>query len=127
MTNHTAQSKLEHLAEPLARNPQNAKAVEFLTLAGFTLHGNDWVVPLAGELAISPDDIQNWLSGETQLSLEDGIWPRVFRALREHREKLTYVHDEIHAAFREVNERTGKWVDDWKVGELPAKPLHILR
>jgi hypothetical protein len=127
MTNHTVQSKLAHLPEPLAWDPQNVKAVEFLTLAGFTLHGNDWIVPLAGELAISPDEIRNWLSGETPLSLEDGIWPRVFKALRDRREKLAYVHDEIHSAFREVNERSGKWVDDWKVGEHPAKPLHILR
>jgi hypothetical protein len=127
MTNHAAQSKVERRAEPLARNGQNAKAVEFLSLAGFTLHGNDWIVPLAGELAISPDEIQNWLSGETPLTLEDGIWPRVFKALRDRREKLTHVHDEIHAAFREVNERTGKWVDEWKVEELPVRPLHILR
>ena len=127
MTNHMAQSKVEQLAEPLAPNGQNAKAIEFLTLAGFTLHGNDWIVPLAGELAISPDEIQNWLSGETPLTLEDGIWRRMFKALRDRREKLTHVHDEIHSAFREVNERTGKWADDWKAGELPVKPLHILR
>jgi len=127
MTNHTAQGKVENLAEPLAPNGQNAKAVEFLSLAGFTLHGNDWIIPLAAELAISPDEIRNWLSGETPLTLEDGIWPRVFKALRGHREKLTRVHDEIHSAFREVNERSGKWLDDWKAAELPAKPLHILR
>jgi hypothetical protein len=127
MTTYMAQSKVEHRAEPLAHNGQNAKAVEFLTLAGFTLHGNDWIVPLAGELAKSPDEIQDWLSGETPLTLENGIWPRVFKALRDRREKLAHVHDEIHSAFREVNARTGKWADDWKVGELPAKPLHILR
>lgn len=127
MTNHTAQSKVEILAQPVAEHGQNAKSVEFLTLAGFTLHGNDWIVPLAAEWAISPDEIQNWLSGETPLTLEDGIWPRVFRALRDRREKLARVHDEIHSAFREVNERNGKWVDDWNANELPAKPLHILR
>lgn len=127
MTTHAAQSKVEHLAGPLARNGQNAKAIEFLTLAGFTLHGNDWIVPLAGELAISPEDIQNWLSGETPLTLEDGIWPGVFKALRGRREKLTRVHDEIHSVFRAVNERAGKSLDDWNAGELPAKPLHILR
>jgi hypothetical protein len=127
MTTYTAQSKVEHLAELLAPNGQNAKAVEFLTLAGFTLHGNDWIVPLAGDLAINPDEIQSWLSGETPLALDNGIWPKVFRALRDRREKLAHVHDEIHSAFREVNERTGKWVDHWKADELPAKPLHILR
>lgn len=127
MTDQTAQGNVEHFADPLAQNGQNAKAIEFFTLAGFTLHGNDWIVPLAGELAISPEEIQNWLSGETPLTLEDGIWPRVFKALRDRREKLAHVHDEIHTAFREVNERTGKWVDDWKADELPAKPLHILR
>ena len=127
MTNHTAQNKVENLAQPVAEHGQNAKAVEFLTLAGFTLHGNDWIIPLAAELAISPDEIRNWLSGETPLTLEDGVWPRVFRALRDRREKLAHLHDEIHSAFREVNERSGKWVDDWKANELPAKPLHILR
>ena len=59
MTNHTAQSTVENLAEPLAPTGQNAKAIEFLTLAGFTLYGNDWIVPLAGELAISPDEIHS--------------------------------------------------------------------
>lgn len=127
MTNHTAQSKVENLAQPVAEHGRNAKAVEFLSLAGFTLHGNDWIIPLAAELAISPDQIKKWLSDETPLTLEDGIWPRVFRALRDRREKLARVHDEIHSAFREVNERSGKWVDDWKAGGLPAKPLHILR
>ena len=127
MTNHTAQNKVENLAQPVAEHGQNAKAVEFLTLAGFTLHGNDWIIPLAAELAISPDEIRNWLSGETPLTLEDGVWPKVFRALRDRREKLAHLHDEIHSTFREVNERSGKWVDDWKANELPAKPLHILR
>ena len=77
MTNHTAQSKVENLAQPVAEHGQNAEAVEFLTLAGFALHGSDWIVPLAAELAVSPDEIQKWLSGETPLTLEDGIWPRV--------------------------------------------------
>jgi hypothetical protein len=127
MATHTAQRKVEYLAEPLAQNGQNAKAVEFLTLAGFTLHGNDWLVPLAGELAMDPAKIQNWLSGETLLSMEDKIWTKLFKALRERREKLTHVHDEIHAAFRHASEKAGKRVDHWKVSELPVKPLHILR
>ena len=53
MTNH-GRKESGNLAEPMARNGQNAKAVEFLTLAGFTLHGNDWIVPLAAELAKAP-------------------------------------------------------------------------
>jgi len=88
MTTHIAQSKVEYRAEPMARTGQNAKAVEFLTLAGFTLHGNDWIVPLAGELAVSPDEIRNWLTGETPLTMDDAIWPKVFKALRDRREKL---------------------------------------
>ena len=76
MTNHTAQSTVENLAEPLAPTGQNAKAIEFLTLAGFTLYGNDWIVPLAGELAISPDEIQSWLSGETPLTLDNEFGPK---------------------------------------------------
>ena len=127
MASHTGQRKVEYLAEPLAQNGQNAKAVEFLTLAGFTLHGNDWIVALAGELAMDPAEIQKWLSGETLLSMEEGIWTKLFKALRQRRERLTHLHDEIHAAFRQANEKAGKRVDDWKAGDLPAKPLHILR
>ena len=106
MTTHTAQSKVEYLAEPVARTGQNARAVEFLTLAGFTLHGNDWIVPLAAELAVSPDEIRNWLTGEIPLTMEDGIWPKVFKALRDRREKLGHLHDEIIQPFR----RRTKWL-----------------
>jgi hypothetical protein len=127
MTNHTAQSKVEHLAEPVARAGQNAKAVEFLTLAGFTLHGNDWIVPLAAELAMDPGEIRIWLSGETPLTMEDGIWPRVFKALSDRREKLTRVYDEIHAVFQAANKNAEDAADAPKGGELPVKPLHILR
>jgi hypothetical protein len=127
MTNHTAQSSVEYLAEPMARTGQNAKAVEFLTLAGFTLHGNDWIVPLAGELAVSPDEIRNWLTGEIPLTMEDGIWPKVFKALRDRREKLSHLFDEVHSAFLEANEMAWRRGDQSKIHELPAKPLHILR
>jgi hypothetical protein len=127
MTNYTAQSKVEHLAEPLVRNGQDAKAVEFLTLAGFTLHGNDWVVPLAAELAITPQEIRNWLTGETPLTMDDGIWPQVFKALRDRREKLGRLHDEVHSAFQQANELAWRRGDQSKISELPAKPLHILR
>jgi len=120
-----AQRKVEYLPAPLARTGQNTKAVEFLTLAGFTLHGNDWIVPLAGEMAMDPAEISNWLAGETPLTMDDGIWPRVFKALRERREKLTRVHDEIQSAFRAANKRAGE--NRLKAGELPVKPLHILR
>ena len=130
MATHTAQSKVEYLAEPMARtgqNAQNAKAVEFLTLAGFTLHGNDWIVPLAAELAVSPDEIRNWLKGEIPLTMEDGIWPKVFKALRDRREKLGHLHDEVHSAVQEANEMAWRRGDQSKIRELPAKPLHILR
>jgi hypothetical protein len=127
MTNHTAQSKVEYLAEPMARTGENAKAIEFLTLAGFTLHGNDWIVPLAGELAVSPDEIRSWLTGEIPLTMEDGIWPKVFKALRERREKLSNLFDEVHSAFQEANEMAWRRGDQSKIRELPAKPLHILR
>jgi hypothetical protein len=127
MTNHTAQSKVEHLAEPLARNGQDAKAVEFLTLAGFTLHGNDWIVPLAAELAITPPEIRNWLTGETPLTMDNGIWPQVFKALRDRREKLGRLHDEALSAFQEASELAWRRGDQSKISELPAKPLHILR
>src|SRR3990170_3158253 len=127
MTNHTAQSEVEYFAEPMVRTGQNAKAVEFLTLAGFTLHGNDWIVPLAAELAVSPDEIRNWLTGETPLTMDDAIWPKVFKALRERREKLSHLHDEVHSAFQEANEMAWRRGDQSKIGELPAKPLHILR
>ena len=122
MTNHAAQSTVENLAEPLAQKGQNAKAVEFLTLAGFTLHGNDWIVPLASELAVSPDEIRNWLTGGIPLTMEDAIWPKVFKALHDRREKLSHLHDEIQSAFQDA-----KQADESKVSELPAKPLHILR
>ena len=127
MTTHTAQSKVEYLAEAVARNGQNAKAIEFLTLAGFTLHGNDWIVPLASELAISPDEIRRWLLGETPLTMDDGIWPKVFKALRERREKLSQLHDEVHSAFQKANEIAGRRGDQSTIHDLPAKPLHILR
>ena len=127
MTTHTAQSKVEHLAEPVARTGQNAKAVEFLTLAGFTLHGNDWIVPLAAELAVSPDEIRNWLLGETPLTMDDAIWPKVFKALHERREKLGHLFDEVHSAFQEANEIAWRLGDQSKISELPPKPLHILR
>jgi hypothetical protein len=127
MTNHVAQSKVEHLAQPLARNGQNAKAVEFLTLAGFTLHGNDWIVPFAAELDVTPYEIRNWLTGQTLLKMDDVIWPKVFKALLDRREKLAHVHDEVHSAFQEANELAWRRGDQSKISELPAKPLHILR
>ena len=127
MTTHMAQRKVEHLSEPLARNRQNAKAVEFLTLAGFTLHGNDWIVPLAAELAVAPYEIRNWLTGQTPLTMDNGIWPKVFKALRDRREKLSRLHDEVHSAFQAANELAWRRGDQSRAGELPAKPLHILR
>jgi hypothetical protein len=126
VTSQTAQRKVEYLAEPVAPH-QNAKAVEFLTLAGSTLHGNDWIVPLAGELALSPDEIRNWLTGETPLTMDDVIWPKVFKALRERREKVSQLHDEVHSAFQQANEMAWRRGDQSKIRELPAKPLHILR
>lgn len=127
MASHTAQRNAEHLAEPLARNGGNARAVEFLSLAGFTLHGNDWIVSLAGELAIDPAEIRNWLSEETPLTMEHEIWPRVFQALDGRREKLTRVHDEIHSAVQAANKNLEEGKDTSKAGEFPVKPLHILR
>ena len=127
MATLTAQSKVEYLAESMARTGQDTKAVEFLTLAGFTLHGIDWIVPLAAELAVSPDEIRNWLAGEIPLTMEDGIWLKVLKALRDRREKLGHLHDEIHSAFQEANELAWRRGDQSKIHELPAKPLHILR
>jgi hypothetical protein len=126
VTSHTAQSKVEYLAEPVARD-QNTKAVEFLTLAGFTLHSNDWIVPLAIELNVNPDEIRNRLTGETPLTMDDAVWPKVLKALRERREKLSHLHDEVHSAFQEANELAWRRGDQSKIRELPAKPLHILR
>jgi hypothetical protein len=126
VANHTAQSKVEYLAEPVARD-QNAKAIEFLTLAGFTMHGNDWIVSLAGELAVTPDEIQNWLTGETPLTMDDAIWPKVLKVLHDRRERLSHLHDEVHSAFQEANEMAWRRGDQSKIRELPAKPLHILR
>lgn len=127
MTTYTAQSKVEYLAQPMARTGQNAKAVEFLTLAGFTLHGIDWIVPLAAELAVSPDEIRNWLTGEAPLTMEDGVWPKVFKALRDRREKLDQLFNEVNSAFQEANELAWRRGDQSKIRELPVKPLHILR
>jgi hypothetical protein len=59
--------------------------------------------------------------------MEDGIWPKVFKALRERREKLSNLFDEVHSAFQEANEMAWRRGDQSKIRELPAKPLHILR
>jgi hypothetical protein len=59
--------------------------------------------------------------------MEDGIWPKVFKALRDRREKLSHLHDEIHSAFQDANELAWRRGDQSKVRELPVKPLHILR
>jgi hypothetical protein len=59
--------------------------------------------------------------------MEDGIWPKVFKALRDRREKLGHLFDEVHSAFQEANELAWRRGDQSKIRELPAKPLHILR
>jgi hypothetical protein len=127
MTTYTAQNKVDYRAEPIGWAKENAKAVEFLTRTGFTLYGNDWIVPLASELAVSPDEIRHWLLGETPLTMDDVIWPKVFTALRGRGEKLRQLFDEVSSAFQEANELAWRRGDQSKIHELPAKPLHILR
>ena len=90
--------KIDTFTQSSDHQGQNSVAVEFLSLAGFTLYGNEWIVPLAAELGISPSEIRNWLAGKTPLTMEAAIWPRVIEALRGREETLGRILGETRAA-----------------------------
>jgi hypothetical protein len=117
--------KIDTFTQSSDHQGQNSVAVEFLSLAGFTLYGNEWIVPLAAELGISPSEIRNWLAGKTPLTMEAAIWPRVIEALRGREETLGRILGETRAAVRAANEEAGEEVSQAPDGSV--KPLHILR
>ncbi len=120
------QSTIATFSKPSNHQAQNSVAVEFLSLAGFTLYGNEWIAPLAAELGISPAEIHSWLAGKTPLTMDAAIWPRVIEALRGREATLGHLLGETRAAVAAASEEPG----DAAAAKLPddqVKPLHILR
>lgn len=97
------QSKIDTFTQTSDHQGQDSVAVEFLSLAGFTLYGNEWIVPLAADLGISPSEIRNWLAGKTPLTMEAAIWPRVIEALRGREATLGRILGETRAAVQAAN------------------------
>jgi hypothetical protein len=119
-------SKIATFTEPPGQHGPNTAAVEFLGLAGVTLHGHEWIVPLAAEVGVSPEEVRAWLQGETPLTMQAPIWPEVIKALRGRQEQLGRLLDETVAAVQAAHDNAGKG-EGPKAGDQPVKPLHILR
>ena len=102
---------------------ENDKAIEFLTRMGDLLYGQDWIVPLAREMEISPELMFNWVSRKTLLTMSDELWPNVFYVLGQRGNRYQDFIDEIYFAFRDARKILGRW---WEDSTDHTPPQHLL-
>jgi hypothetical protein len=106
-------------------------ALGFLRFAGTTMHGEDWIAPLAKDMGISPTKIQGWLNQDEPLAMNSAQWPMVLRAMVDQQEKIGDAIEKVRSAFYAAKVKAGKpWVkrlesgDPWS-GKPFTKPFAV--
>jgi hypothetical protein len=101
-------------------------ALGFLRFAGATMHGADWIVPLAKDMGISTTKIQAWLNQDEPLAMNSAQWPMVLRAMVDQQDKISDAIEKVRTAFCAAKLKAGKpWEKRLESGKPFTKPFAV--
>lgn len=82
-------------------------AIGYLTFAGTSLYGENWIEPLAQDMHVESTKIHDWINQNVPLTMADSYWPMVLGAMVGREEKIIAAIVKVRSAFVDAREKSG--------------------